>query len=511
LEAMTYVNASKLLHDYGKRIKELRCIYGISKLLENPDVSLEEILQKTVNLLPSAWRYPDIACARIVFEKREFKTKNFRETIWKQSADIKIHGKRVGAVEVYYLEQNPTLDEGPFSKEERDLIEAAAESLGKFAERRKAEEALQESEKKYRELADLLPQAVYEMDERGNLTFTNRKGFESYGYTREDFEKGLNALQMFIPEDRDRVRNNIQRILSGEKLVGNEYTARRKDGSTFPVIIYSSPIIRENKPTGLRGIIVDITDRKRMQEELLKAERLAAIGEVATMVGHDLRNPLTGIATAAYYLKMRLGSKMDKKMEEMLELIDKDIEYSNKIISDLLEYSREIRLELVETTPKSIVEDSLTLVKVSQNIQILDFTGSEPRINVDVQKMKRVFVNIIKNSIDAMPEGGKLTIKSKESGDSVEIAFADTGAGMTGEIMEKLWMPLFTTKAKGMGLGLSICKRIVEAHGGSIFVNSTVGKGTTFTVTLPIKPKIEGGEKTWANIPGSLLSTTTKA
>ncbi len=492
---MTYVKASKLLHDYGKRIKELRCVYGVSKLLENPDVSLEGVLQETVNLIPPAWRYPEITCARILFEKREFKTKNFNETPWKQSAEIRMYGKKVGAVEVYYLEQNPTLDEGPFSKEERDLIEDVAERLGKFAERKKAEGALRESEKKYRELADLLPQTVFETDEKGNITFANRKGFESFGFAQEDLEKGLNAFQMFIPEDQDKVRKNFQRILSGEQLGGNEYTARRKDGSTFPVIVYSSPVINENKPMGLRGIIIDITERKQMQEGLLKAEKLAAIGEVATMVGHDLRNPLTGIATAAYYLKMKLGPKMDKKINKMLELIEKDIGYSNKIINDLLEYSRKIRLELVETTPKSIIKDSLTLVKVPENIQILDLTGNKPRINIDVQKMKRVFVNIIKNSIDAMPDGGALTVKSKESGDIVEITFTDTGTGMAREIIEKLWTPFFTTKAKGMGLGLSICKRIVEAHSGSISAKSTVGKGTTFTVTLPIRLKIEVGEK----------------
>jgi len=196
----------------------------------------------------------------------------------------------------------------------------------------------------------------------------------------------------------------------------------------------------------------------------------------------------------------------------MLELIEKNIEHSNEIITDLMEYSKEIRLELTETTPKSIVRDALSLVEVLENVQVLDLTQSEPKIKVDVAKMKRVFGNLIKNAIDAMPIGGKLAITSRESNANMKIAFADTGIGMTKEIMEKIWTPFFTTKAKGMGLGLAICKRIIEAHGGSISVDSTVGKGTTFTVTIPIKPKIEeGGEKAWVNVPESLLSTTTKA
>ena len=247
------------------------------------------------------------------------------------------------------------------------------------------------------------------------------------------------------------------------------------------------------------------------QNKLLKSERLAAIGEVAAMVGHDLRNPLTGIAGATYYLKMKSGSKRDKKTKEMLELIEEDIEHSNKIINDLLEYSREMQLELAETTPKKILKEALSLVEVPKNIQVLDLTRTEPKIKVDVEKMKRVFINVIKNAVDAMPKGGKLTIKSNKVDDNLEVAFTDTGIGMPKSVAEKLWIPLFTTKAKGMGLGLAICKRVVEAHQGNISVESVVGEGTTFTVTVPIQPELEGGEKIWVNTPVSLLSTTTKA
>jgi len=126
--------------------------------------------------------------------------------------------------------------------------------------------------------------------------------------------------------------------------------------------------------------------------------------------------------------------------------------------------------------------------------------------------MMRVFINLIKNAIDAMPEKGTLKIRSRQTKDTLEIAFADTGIGIPEETLRKLFLPLSTTKAQGMGFGLAICKRIIEAHGGTITVKTEVGKGTTFTVTLPVKPKVEvGGEKTWINMPESLLSTTTKA
>jgi signal transduction histidine kinase len=155
----------------------------------------------------------------------------------------------------------------------------------------------------------------------------------------------------------------------------------------------------------------------------------------------------------------------------------------------------------------------LSLVEVPENIQVLDLTQSEPKIKMDVAKMKRVFANFIKNAVEAMLEGGKLTISTKESDGNAEIMFIDTGIGIAKEVMEKIWTPFFTTKAEGMGLGLPICKRVIEAHGGKISVESIVGEGTTFAVTIPVepKPKEKGDGKIWVNMPESLLSTTTKA
>jgi PAS domain S-box-containing protein len=247
---------------------------------------------------------------------------------------------------------------------------------------------------------------------------------------------------------------------------------------------------------------------KKSQKQLLKAQRLAVIGELAGMVGHDLRNPLTSINGAAYYVKKRLSSKIDGKVKEMLDLIGKNIVYSNKIINDLLDYSKEIKLDLTESNPKSIIKKALSLVEIPKNVQVIDLTEDKPKIRVDTAKIKRVFVNILKNAVEAMPKGGTLTTKSRKSDGNLEFVFSDTGVGISKKTMEKLWTPLFTTKAKGMGFGLAICKRVIEAHGGSISVKSSRGKGTTFTVIIPIKLKLEGGEKIWVKpLEYSLLTT----
>jgi len=249
---------------------------------------------------------------------------------------------------------------------------------------------------------------------------------------------------------------------------------------------------------------------KKAQKQVLKAQRLAVIGELAGMIGHDLRNPLTSINGAAYYVKKQLSSKIDGKVKEMLDIIGKNIAYSNKIINDLLDYSREIKLDITETTPKSIIKEALSLVEIPKNVQVIDLTEDKPKIKVDTAKIKRTFVNIFTNAVEAMPKGGTLTTKSRKSGGNVEFVFSDTGVGVSKKTIEKLWTPLFTTKAKGMGFGLAICKRNVEAHGGSISVRSSRGKGTTVTVTIPARIKLEGGEKIWVKPLESSLLTTMK-
>ena len=223
------------------------------------------------------------------------------------------------------------------------------------------------------------------------------------------------------------------------------------------------------------------------QSMLIKQERLAAIGEMAGMVGHDLRNPLTSIKNASYLLRKKHIAG-DETGRQTLEIVDKSVEAASHIVNDLLEYSREMKLEFNEVSPKSLVNYALLSIIPPSNVKIIDLTNSYPTIWVDQSKIERVFVNLIKNAVDAMPEGGVVEIASRQVNQLVELTFSDTGSGIAEDNLNKIFTPLFTTKSNGVGFGLSICKRIIEAHGGEIAVKSALGKGTTFTVTLPIKP-----------------------
>jgi PAS domain S-box-containing protein len=338
----------------------------------------------------------------------------------------------------------------------------------------------------------------------------------------------------------------VKKVFEGKEFDSREYSVfDREKGETVWLQLIATPIKdKSGNVTSALELVLPITERKMMEQslkdseaklaeysqkleklveerteqlqqtqaKLVKSERLAAIGELAGMVGHDLRNPLTGIKNAAYYLKKNGVACSEGQAKEMLEIIDRCINHSNKIINDLLDYSREIHLDLTEYAPRSLFDDALRMIQVPDRIQIVNHVLGETQIRVDTDKMMRVFINLITNAIDAMPEKGTLKITSRQTGGKVEIAFADTGMGIPEETLSRIFSPLFTTKAQGMGFGLAICKRIVEAHGGTIGVETAVNKGTTFTITLPVKPKVEiGGEKTWINMPESLLSTTTKA
>jgi signal transduction histidine kinase len=264
------------------------------------------------------------------------------------------------------------------------------------------------------------------------------------------------------------------------------------------------------RPQAILATYRDITERKQMedklreysekleekvqektreltesQKRLILAERLAAIGEVATQVGHDLRNPLTGIKGATYYLKTNKSVNLDKNAKIMLDTIDDCIKYADKIMTDLLDFSQVIKLKPVRKTVKEVVGDALSSIMIPKKVNVIDSTESKPTIHVDPFLIRRILHNVFINAFDAMPERSTLKIESKENGENVSIRICDSGIGIPKNVLEKLFTPFFTTKAKGVGLGLVICKRIVEAHGGSIGVESKKGKGTCVTIILP--------------------------
>ncbi len=381
-----------------------------------------------------------------------------------------------------------------------------------ITEIRRVQKSLSESEAKYRLLVELAHEGVWVLSKDYETVFVNRRMTEMLGYSNSEMA-GKTLFDFMDSREVPLAKDFLGKYTCG--VSGNfEYALTKKDGSHIYASIAASQITNDKGDyLGTLALVADITLRKDMEDrlekysknleeiidektrelekaqvQLLKSERLAAIGELSGMIGHDLRNPLTGIKNAAYFLKRKnAGSSPQEK--EMIDIIDRCVEYSNKIINDLLDFSREIRLDLKEASLIKMIPESLIMANIPSTINVVSDQISTTSFMGDANKLTRIFVNLIKNAVDAMPNGGTLSISSVIEDCKVKIHFSDTGMGISEDVLPKLFAPLFTTKAQGMGFGLAICKRIVEAHGGTITVKTALEKGTIFTVTIPIEAK----------------------
>ncbi len=231
---------------------------------------------------------------------------------------------------------------------------------------------------------------------------------------------------------------------------------------------------------------------REAQEQLIRSERLAAIGQLAGGVGHELRNPLGAIKNAVYYVRGKVTSselaQKEPRVTEFLNIVDDEISASNKIINDLLGFSRVGKPAVSPTRIEKVIEAALSRTTIPENIELVKkLDAGSPDIEIDSDQIQQVLVNVITNAVQAMPEGGKLAIGARKGNEFVEMKITDTGCGIPEEAIDKIFDPLFTTKAKGIGLGLAVCRSIIERHQGIIEVESKVGKGTTFTIKLPLK------------------------
>ncbi len=229
---------------------------------------------------------------------------------------------------------------------------------------------------------------------------------------------------------------------------------------------------------------------QEVRKRLLESERLSAIGRTTTMVGHDLRNPLQAIINTIYLGKMKLEMippQIEKQeVEQIYNKIESQVMYMDKIVTDLQDFSRKISIKKEPLNMEELIQEVLSSISLPENVEVIVDTNNEsPVALVGSSSMKRVFDNLVLNAIQAMPDGGKLKIRISSRDESIVVTIEDTGVGIAQEHLEKIFEPFFTTKAQGQGLGLSICKKFVEANQGSIKIDSLAGKGTIFTIILP--------------------------
>ncbi len=376
-----------------------------------------------------------------------------------------------------------------------DVMDTIANQIGICITAIKIYDDLQKSEAKYKEFIDILPDAVFEIDDKGKFIFASRRGFEQTGYTQEDIAKGLNAIELIVPEDRERFKHNVSRILSGERLGYNEYVAVRKNGTRFPVEIRSTPVFQDGKVVGIRGIVIDITDRRRMEDELVKSEKFEALSILSGGIAHDFNNL---IAIILGNIEIISTENVSEDAKEAILAIEKAVMRAKNLTEQLMTFTKEgVPLKRVTCLADLIREICVFSLRGSKASCIFNIETNLWYADIDEAKISQVIGNILLNSIQAMPKGGLIEIFANNEivpesnflnmkpGKYVKVSIKDNGIGIPKDKLPYIFDPYFTTKEKGHGLGLASAYIIVKKHNGYIFAESEYGAGTTITFYLP--------------------------
>ena len=378
--------------------------------------------------------------------------------------------------------------------------------LGVFwdiSKRKQAERALNESEKRFRELVDLLPQSIYEFDARGLIVFANQSAMQTFGYTVEDINRGLAIWDLLDARDHTRVKADLKQadIRQGRK--GIEYTACRRDGHRFPIMAYSSPIEQDGRTVGGRGIVIDLTEIRSLEERLNVAQKTEAIGQLAGGVAHDLNNLLSPILGYAEMLLDDLPAE-DFNQHAVHSIQDAGLK-ARDLVQQLLAFARKQPLDITTIDLNQVVAGFERLLRRSIREDIIvavELAGTPALIQADAGQIEQVIMNLAVNAQDSMPRGGHLTLETAlvnldetytaehpgmQPGPHVMLSLSDTGHGIANTDRKRIFDPFFTTKerGKGTGLGLSTVYGIVRQHHGHIWLYSEPGQGTTFKIYFP--------------------------
>jgi len=379
-------------------------------------------------------------------------------------------------------------------------------------ELRRAQGELEASRARYFDLYDLAPVGYFTLSEQGLILEANLTAATLLGEARRTLAK--QPLSRFIlPEDQDLYYRRRKQLFATGERQECEMRMVRADGSPFWARVEAT-VAQDNESRAPRAacrvVMSDITERHRAEEEIRRLnaeleqrveertrqlgeaqekrdrqERLAVLGQLAGGVGHELRNPLSVIANAVYFLKLVLPDA-EAKTAEYLGIIDNETRNAEKIIADLLDFARPRSADREPVAAAELARRVLERYPAPAGVTVSVQAGADlPPAYADARRMTEVLGNLVVNACQAMPQGGRLTISAVQRDDQVAIAVADTGVGIAPENMARIFEPLFTTRARGIGLGLAVCKTLVEANGGRIDVQSEPGRGSAFTVYLP--------------------------
>ncbi|NTV90371.1 MAG: response regulator [Clostridiales bacterium] len=381
--------------------------------------------------------------------------------------------------------------------------------------RKKMEEELLKSEQKFRHLAEIFPETIFEADIAGKVTYTNKKAQAQFGFTQEDFEKGVMITDFISDDDREDILKRIRDKINGADNGYYEYTAKRKDGSLFPALGYASPISQDNSIVGIRGFVFDESERKRSEQELLAAKEQAESanimkGQFLANMSHEIRTPLNGMMG---FLTLLQSTGLTEEQKEFVSGAKSVSEILLYLINDILDFSKieagKMKMDKTIFSIRAVVEQAATMIKpkaMEKKIEVMTFVNpGVPHFVVgDPARLRQVLNNLLSNAVKFTDEGlVSVTVSSGlEEDGKVTINFdvTDTGMGIEEEDLNRLFNPFVqadsstTRRFGGTGLGLAICRELTRLMDGDVTVKSLAGKGSVFSffVRLEVSHAAQG-------------------
>jgi PAS domain S-box-containing protein len=360
-----------------------------------------------------------------------------------------------------------------------------------ITERKKAEEALQKSEEQYRDLYEESPDAYFSVGTDGYIKRANRRAMELLGYSRDELI-GRPVLDLYAdtPNGRTKAQEIFKRFLAAEEIHGEELEMRRADGSKVWIILSVRPIRdKEGKVVASRSVVADITEHKKLDQ--LKDDFIG-------LVSHELRSPMTVITGAINTVLTEGANLSEEETHQLLKDAALESELLSHLLTNLLELSRAQAARLVLHAEaidiKKVVQDAIEEIKrqSSRHQFVAKLPRKLPPLYADSLRLERILYNLLENAVKYSPQGGEIQVSARRQKEHLLIEVSDQGIGISPADQAKLFAPFQRLEesrpggTRGVGLGLLVCQRLVEAHGGRIWVKSKPGQGSTFSFTLPL-------------------------
>lgn len=338
--------------------------------------------------------------------------------------------------------------------------------------------------------------AIITINEDHIIVGYNRGAEQVLGFTRQE-ALGQDLKIIIPPPFKEEHRQYVRRYAATReaRVIGKHVrlTAQHRDGREFPMSI-SFSVAEIGGDLYFTGIIRDITEYKEMEDRLLHSERLAAVGNTVTHIAHEIKNPL--LIIGGFARQLLKAETLDDKARQKLSIIAEEVSHLEGMVAEMRDFVRRPGAQKRPGKVQVLLQDVLQLFQDAfkeHHIQVRQVEEDRlPALSFDPQQLRQVLINLFKNAMEAMPQGGEITLTTRIRGGQAEISVRDTGEGMSPEVVGTIFQPYFTTKEKGTGLGLAICQSIVQEHGGCMLADSTPGQGSTFTIQIPLEEEASG-------------------